>query len=91
MASTYGERQPALDIAQQQHYTIPQIAEIIGENPSHLGSALRGRAYPSELIRDTLPVVLGVPLEQLFNPDRLHMPYGGPRGRNGGRRKATER
>lgn len=89
MASRYAT-QPARILAAEQHLTIRELAESIGEDPTHLGNALRGTAFPSERIREQLPLVLGRPLSELFSPDRLRMPYSGPRGRNGGRRKAAE-
>lgn len=86
MASRYAI-QPARSIAAEKHITIPELAAALGEDPVHVGNALRGRAYPSQRIRDGLPALLGRPIEELFEADRLAMPYGGPRGRNGGMRK----
>jgi hypothetical protein len=47
---------------------------------THFANAIAGRSRPSQAIRDRLPELLGVPLEDLFEPEMLAGPYMGDLG-----------
>lgn len=62
--------------------TIIDVAELIGVKYSHLAKSLGGQVTPSKRVRDLLPIVLGVPLEELYTADVLARQYTGPRPGN---------
>jgi hypothetical protein len=68
-------RQPARMALRRERYTIKLAAEIIGVPESHLRIAVGGYARPMDAVREKLPVLVGVPLEDLFTPDALAKPY----------------
>ncbi len=59
----------------EQDVTTREAAEAIGEDFEHLANAIAGRSYPSALIRDRLPELLGVALEECFTPESLRRKY----------------
>lgn len=75
--------QAARAVLRAQRYTTRQAAEAIGVDHGHLARAVSGRVRPSNEIRERLPELLGVPLEELFDSASLALPYeahrGGPR------------
>lgn len=72
--------QPLRAILQAQRYTTRQAADAIGVDWVHLGSTIKGSIRPCQAIRDRLPALLGVPLEDLYTPDMLVLPYMGDVG-----------
>ena len=75
MASNWGP-QPARRELRRQRWTCPQAAaQMDGVDTSQLQRAVAGRTRPTKEIRDQLPKLLGVPLEELFTPDILAKPF----------------
>jgi transcriptional regulator with XRE-family HTH domain len=70
---SYG-KQPAHRILLAQGRTIEGTARAMGINPNHLHHALRGNVRPSAYLREQLPIVLGVPLHELFDRKLLDRP-----------------
>lgn len=70
-----------------QDRTTREVAEQIGVSYTHLGLCMTGRARPRQEVRDRLPALLGVTLEECFDAELLSKEYGGVRGTNGGRPK----
>jgi hypothetical protein len=64
----------------EQRWSYPAAAEKIGVHPIHFACAVTGRVRPCRAIRKRLPLLLGVPLEDLFNPDRIDKPFLGDLG-----------
>ena len=73
--SKYG-RQPAADVIIDQGLTRVQVAESIGVPITIFNNVLAGQQVPSDEVREGLVRVLGVPLEQLFNPEPLARKVG---------------
>lgn len=75
--------QPVLDVmrAHRPPWQIHALADELGVSRSHLYNVVHGRARPSPRVIELLPVVLGVPLTQLFETGWLDKPWRGP-GRN---------
>ena len=69
----FGE-QPGRAVLLRQGCTITGTARVIGVQPSHLSQALRGRIKPNVRVRRQLPVLLGVPLDELFDEAMLKLP-----------------
>ena len=61
--------------------TTVEAAKEIGVSAGHLYSVLAGRVRPQQAIRDKLPALLGVTLEECFDDELLAKEYGGRRGR----------
>ena len=80
MALTF-KRQPARKMLIVRDLTTQEAADFIGCTKAHLGNALRGRAHPSNLVRERLPLLIGLPLEALFDEATLAGEYTMPRGR----------
>jgi hypothetical protein len=59
----------------RERYTIRLAAELIGVPESHLRIAVGGYARPMDAVREKLPTLVGVPLEELFTPAALAKPY----------------
>lgn len=76
MTSEPQRRQPARDILKQRGWSVSAAAEALGENRSHLNSALLGKVPPCNRLRESLPRWLGVPLTELFTPELLVRTYG---------------
>lgn len=60
--------------------TTDALAERIGCRRSHLANVLAGRSYPSELIRERMPLVLGLPIQVLLDAALLEGEYVGHNG-----------
>lgn len=75
--------QPARAALQAQRYTTRQAADAMGVDHGLLARAVAGKVRPSDEIRERLPKLLSVPLEDLFDEVMLARPYeahrGGPR------------
>lgn len=67
--------QPARALLRDQRYTTRQAAVAIDVEPGHLASVLAGHIRPHPVVRERLPELLGVPLEDLFDADRIDKPY----------------
>lgn len=68
--------QPARQVIKDRGWSVSAAAEALGENRSHLNSALLGRVSPCERLRRTLPRWLDMPLTELFTPELLSRTYG---------------
>lgn len=71
--------QPARDEIARQGWTITRCAEALGVSRGHLNYSLLGTISPSRLLRESLPELLGIPLEKLFTEESLAATYGGGR------------
>jgi hypothetical protein len=71
MAGNRSVRQPALDIMAFQGRGITAVAKAIGVPLYELRDALHGRQRPSIVVRERLPLLLGVPLVSLFSERQL--------------------
>lgn len=60
--------------------TTADLAERIGCRRSHLANVLSGRSYPSDLIRERMPIVLGLPIQVLLDEALLEGAYVGHNG-----------
>lgn len=79
--------QPALSELTRRRWTIAAAAREIGCSYSQLYNVTRGVTPPSSVLRDKLPRLLGVELEQLFTRGALAAAYlTWPSGHAGGRR-----
>ncbi|WP_169798565.1 helix-turn-helix transcriptional regulator [Piscicoccus intestinalis] len=78
--------QPARDILKQKRWTVAAAAREIGVSQTHLGNTVTGRNRPNDIVREKLPELLGVPLEELFYPDMIVIPFS-PRPSQHSRRK----
>ncbi|GEM_PF-1535216 len=67
--------QPARAALVAQRYTDRLAAEAIHVDVAHFRNAIKGVAHPSNAIRERLPVLLGVPLGELFTQESLSRPY----------------
>jgi transcriptional regulator with XRE-family HTH domain len=73
-------RQPARRLLVSRDLTTREAADFIGCTTAHLANVLRGRAYPSVEVRAQLPVLLGLPIQVLFEQELLDGEYTGRRG-----------
>lgn len=76
--------QPLRAVLTKNRYTVRQAAAAINVDPLHLTNVIRGGARPCQAVRDRLPELLGVPLEELFTEDALLLPYMGDLGLGNG-------
>ncbi len=67
-------KQPAYFILREQGRGIAPTAQVIDVPFLHLRQVLYGHARPSHAVRDRLPGLVGVPLDQLFDPGSLRPP-----------------
>lgn len=67
--------QPARAVLDAQRYTNRQAAAAIDVEYVHFASAIKGVIRPHQAIRERLPELLGVPLADLFDAERLEKPY----------------
>ena len=79
-------RQPAKRFLVVHEISQREAAEFIGCRINHLRNALNGRSHPNESVRERLPILVGMPLEVLFDPEVLEDDYTGPRGRRAAKR-----
>ncbi len=66
--------QPAYAVIRATGRSLSKIADEAGVPYLHLRQACRGLARPSQRVRERLPVVLGLPIEELFEPASLVPP-----------------
>lgn len=74
--------QPAYYVVKDQRRSIGVVAQAIDVPYVHLRNALYGHVVPSQAVRDRLPKLLGVRLEELFEPGtlaRTYRPQHGPK------------
>lgn len=74
-------RQPVRRMLVVRDITIPEAAEFVGCPRAHLTNAMLGRCHPSAEVRARLPILIGLPLEALFEGELLAGEYTGRRGR----------
>ncbi|MBM0258956.1 hypothetical protein [Micromonospora sp. 4G55] len=74
MPSRFG-RQPAADALRRERWSIPLAARQIDVPENHLRTAVGGYNRPMPEVRERLPKLLGLPLEELFTPEVLARPY----------------
>ncbi len=60
--------------------TTRDVADGVGCTQAHLSNVLQGRAHPSELVRERLPLILGLPIAVLLDAELLEGEYSGRRG-----------
>lgn len=72
--------QPAIEILQQQRWTVSAAAREIGVKRAHLNGVIHGYVTPSLVVREQLPKLLNRPLTDLFNEDFLKLPIRYRRG-----------
>ncbi len=63
------QKQPGLEIIRFQERTTSGLARLIGVDDHELRGTLYGKCRPSAEVREKLPLILGVPLEMLFDAD----------------------
>lgn len=80
-ATRFG-RQPAYEILKKERWHISLAAHEIGVSHQHLSKAVHGYYRPNDVVREKLPKLVNVPLDQLFTAESLK-PYwfqpGSPR------------
>lgn len=76
MATKWG-KQPAYYILHLRDFTIRGAARAIDVPAVHLYQTLYGRIRPCPEVRERLPELLNLPLEDLFNADLLVKAYDG--------------
>jgi transcriptional regulator with XRE-family HTH domain len=69
--SRYGV-QPAREALARHGLSIAVAADTLGESRTHLNNTLLGRTPPCGRLRESLPALLDIPLEQLFTPEILN-------------------
>jgi transcriptional regulator with XRE-family HTH domain len=86
MKPTRFGQQPCRALLREKGWSILQAAQEIGVTYPQLHYAMNGTTRPRPDVRERLPELLGVPLEELFTPEALE-PYGqfGPRPMRGNR------
>lgn len=72
-------RQPARDHLAKQRWSINKAADEIGVPRGHLHNVVFGTCGLSDEVRERLPELLNLPLEELFESDVLTRPYTGHR------------
>ncbi len=65
------QKQPGLTAIQSQARSVSGLARLIGVPDAELRATPYGKCRPSVVIREKLPLILGVPLESLFDPGVL--------------------
>jgi hypothetical protein len=70
--SRYGV-QPAREALARHGLNVRMAADALNENVGHLNNALLGHTSPCGRLRESLPALLGVPLEELFTPEILNV------------------
>lgn len=78
MAGTRGP-QPAKQLLRDKRINVTTAARTMDVHYGHLQSVLAGAAAPSPQLRERLPELLGVPLEECFTPELLAKTWTGPR------------
>ena len=89
MATRVHKYQPVRKHLGEQRWSIPaavlEINNILGRpgeiTIGHLHYTSRGIVPPSPALREGLPILLGVPLEELFDADLLAREWSGHRDR----------
>lgn len=71
--------QPAKQILRERYITLPDAARRIDVLPGHLRGVLNGHVSPSPSVRERLPELLGLALDELFDADLLAREWTGPR------------
>ncbi|MDN5744098.1 MAG: hypothetical protein L0H31_03135 [Nocardioidaceae bacterium] len=71
--------QRACEALRTNPYTTCQAAEAIGIDHIHLGNNITGIVRPCPEVRERLPQLLAVPLEDLFDAELLSKPYDSSR------------
>lgn len=71
--------QPARDIIAKSEWSISSLARELGVKRTHLDGTLHGDTTPSPVVREQLPKLLGVPLEQLYTRALLARRWTGTR------------
>lgn len=61
--------------------TVPEAAAFVGCSYEHLANAVKGRARPNADVRARLPILLGLPIQALFESENLEGEYTGARRR----------
>lgn len=67
--------QPVRVVLYERHISQREAARDIGVSWRHFRNCVTGRTHPMDIVREKLPVYLGVPLEDLFTPELLAKPY----------------
>ncbi len=65
------QKQPAYYLIKEQGRSVGVISRVIDVPYLHLRQAVYGMVRPSQEVRDRLPGLLGVPLDQLFEATHL--------------------
>lgn len=73
------EIQPAREIIKESPYTVTGLARAMGVTRNHLQATLLCSATPAPVVREQLPKLLGVPLEDLYTPALLARRWSGTR------------
>jgi len=89
MPNRFGH-QPARQALFDQRWSIARAATEIGVPVSHLGNCVYGKIVPSPGVRERLPRLLGVPLEELFTAEALAEEYDINRGPRAGQRSGAD-
>lgn len=66
--------QPVALVLADQRWLVSAAATAIDVNYHHLRNAVGGRCRPNDEVRERLPKLLCVPLEELFHPEALEKP-----------------
>ncbi len=74
METRFG-RQPAHLIARQHAQTMRSMAEDMGVSERHLHDTVTGKVRPQPAVREMLPKILGLPLDELFTARILEREY----------------
>jgi hypothetical protein len=82
--------QPAHKIIRDQQWTFPAVAKALDIPFPHLVRSVRGMTVPSPGLRERLPELLGVPLEELFTAEILAHTYDTHRGPNAAARRKSD-
>ncbi len=68
------QKQPGLTVIRNQARSVSGLARLIGVSDPELRASLYGKTRPSAVVRERLPLILGVPLEAIFCDDVLAEP-----------------
>lgn len=68
--SRYGV-QPLAQVLQDQRWSYTLLADKLGVSHRQVGNAAKGWSRPIPVLREQLPTILGVPIEELFTPGAL--------------------
>ena len=66
--------QPIQGILRARQISVADAALQIAVRQTHLYNAITGRIHPNAEVRDRLPKLLGLPINQLFTHDALYEP-----------------